>query len=99
MDDRQRKLMVQLVLMLAQLLLMAWVLTPEHQRRRWCMRLARTIRTQALAAARAAGRNGMALELAAGEDAGRPWYEFARILITEGADRAEAIYERQRQGH
>jgi hypothetical protein len=98
--ERRRKMALQLVLLLAQLGLMAWLLTPEHQRRQLCMRLARRTRTVALAAAKSAGRNGMALELAAGgEHAGKAWYEAARLLMTEGVDRAEAFYERQRTGH
>ncbi len=97
---RKREARIKILVVAADLLFMAWMvwaMIPDHQRRAVIMRAALHARKASQRAAIQMGCNGMALELAAGQHAGRLWYETARLTMTGVHDRALRAYERQRK--
>jgi hypothetical protein len=90
----QKKSWVKVMVMAADLALVSWLtwhtMVPEHQKAEIRMRVAQELRNKSLRLAKAAARNGMALELAAGTThAGKAWYETARMVMIHGYERAE----------
>lgn len=97
--QQQRENRIKLLIVLTDLAAMvwlAWLMLPEHQRSAATMRAASHVRRASQKAALRMGCNGMALELAAGQHAGRLWYETARLTMTAVHDRATQLYNSQR---
>lgn len=75
----------------------AWVLIPPHQQTLIKMRAARMTERAALAAGRAAGRRGLAVEAAAGTERDAvPLYRLAALVTGQLAGRAAAVYDSAR---